>query len=32
MSDGHFEKVACITCHRGHETPSADVDTTRRGR
>lgn len=25
--DSHFEKITCVTCHMGHETPIISVDS-----
>jgi hypothetical protein len=27
IGDGHFERVSCITCHRGQTAPSATLDS-----
>jgi hypothetical protein len=28
VGDGQFERVSCITCHRGHTQPSFTLDTS----
>ena len=30
MGDGAFEKVSCMTCHRGHTQPSFTMDSLQR--
>jgi hypothetical protein len=30
IGDHHFERINCITCHRGNTTPSMSLDSVQR--